>query len=105
MPDKDGFDIDVQNGDLIVRAPRTLDAATQPAFAQTLNDIKDSTTSKVCIDLSATEFLDSAGVGFLVKIHRLCEAGLGAIEIKGATEQPLKLLQSLEVDKHINLID
>lgn len=105
MADQTGFAMETIDGLLIVAAPRTLDAATQPAFIATLSAMTDAATADVCIDLTSTEFMDSAGVGFIVKAHRQCEVKSGTLTIKGATDQPRKLLQSLEVDKHISLVD
>ena len=51
--------------------------------------------SVVVVDLSATDFMDSSGVGFLVSLLRRGQRDQWTIEIRGASGQSQRLLQRI----------
>ena len=93
----------VEEGVVIVSIPTTLDAVNAPniitpAFKSLMGPVKEAH-----IDLSTTTFMDSAGVGFLVKLYRKSKRHNIVMKLVGAKGQPLSLIQSLQIDKVITL--
>ncbi|AWB65371.1 anti-sigma factor antagonist [Saccharobesus litoralis] len=55
----------------------------------------------IVLDLSATTFLDSSGVGAIVFLFKRIRAKRGSMKICGANGQPLELLDLLRVHRAI----
>ena len=51
------------------------------------------------VDLSRTEFVDSAGIGVLVSLYKRVREDRGRLCFCGVDGQPLSLLRSLKVDE------
>ena len=88
---------------LTINAPQTLDAATQPGFSSALNRVEEEGATQVRLDLSKTEFADSAGIGFISQLQKQCVSGGGGLMLFGASGQPLALLTSLKVGDHVEI--
>ncbi len=97
------FDYVLQDGVLTIIAPQTLDAATQPGFSSALERVGGEGAVQVRLDLSKTEFADSAGVGFISQLHKFCTAAGGGLKLICVSGQPLALLTSLKVGDHVEI--
>lgn len=70
-------------------AETVFDLRSQPA----VRDVAPGT--RVIVDLSATDFMDSSGVGFLVSLSRRGQREGWTVEIDGAAGQSQRLLQRI----------
>lgn len=90
---------DLQGDVIILRVGETrLDAARAPALREELLRHIDAGHSQIVLDLSATEFLDSSGLGALVSaVKRL--GSRGTLAIAGANGAVARLFQLTRMDR------
>ena len=83
----------------VVSVAGTVDMLTAPQLEQAIGTAAKSSPSAVVVDLSAVEFLASAGMGILVAAHdELTPAIRFAVVADGpATSRPLKLVGIADV--------
>jgi anti-sigma B factor antagonist len=62
-----------------------------------------SKPSRVTVDLSMLDLIDSSGVAALVKLYKGVRGGGGAFKIAGARDQPLAIFKLLRMDKVFDL--
>ena len=86
---------------LIVRG--SLDINSAPALAEEIDKIVATRPSKVVVDLSMLDLIDSSGVAALVKLYKGVRNAGGAMTISGARDQPLAIFKLLRMDKVFNL--
>ena len=97
------FDVQTSNGETKVMIRGSLDINSAPALADEIDKIIATKPSKVIVDLSALDLIDSSGVAALVKLYKGVRGGSGAITIAGARDQPLAIFKLLRMDKVFNL--
>ena len=97
------FEFMRQGDTLKITAPHTLDAATQPHFSVALDQAIADDAKHIHLDLTATKFADSAGIGFISMLHKQCVSDGVGLKIIGASGQPLALLTSLKVGEHVEI--
>ena len=88
---------------LTIKFPMTLDSLNAPKAKDKCLKALFPEIMEVRIDLTATTFLDSAGIGLIVTLYRRAKEDGFSIELVGAEGQPLSLIQSLQIDKVIPL--
>ncbi|MGV0735490.1 STAS domain-containing protein [Mycobacterium syngnathidarum] len=83
----------------VVTVTGTVDMLTAPKLEEAINSAVKSSPAAVVVDLSAVEFLASAGMGVLVAAReQLDDAARFAVVADGpATSRPLKLVGITEV--------
>jgi len=86
---------------LVVRG--SLDINSAPALAEEIDKIVATRPSKVVVDLSMLDLIDSSGVAALVKLYKGVRNTSGAMTISGARDQPLAIFKLLRMDKVFNL--
>lgn len=86
---------------LVVRG--SLDINSAPALAEEIDKIVATRPSKVVVDLSMLDLIDSSGVAALVKLYKGVRNASGAMTISGARDQPLAIFKLLRMDKVFNL--
>ena len=94
------FDRDLlfREGDtLVVHSPEILDISNVNVFDGLEDKIADAQTVNVLFDLSSTTFMDSSGVGVLVRLFRFCHGKNVDFCLRAPTGQPLSLLTMLKV--------
>ena len=92
-----------EEGVVEVCTPSTLDAVNVPNIMIPALKALTGQVKETHIDLSETTFMDSAGVGLLVKLYRQSKQHNISMKIIGVKGQPLSLIQSLQIDKVIVL--
>ena len=105
MTANDGtFDAEMSDEGIVTFTfPTTLDALNAPKLkGQCIASITNGVTG-VLIDLTMTTFMDSSGIGVLVHLYQITKEKQLPITLIGTTGQPLKLVQSLQIDKVIPL--
>ncbi|MGV0815438.1 STAS domain-containing protein [Mycolicibacterium boenickei] len=83
----------------VVTVAGTVDMLTAPQLEEAISSAAQSSPSAIVVDLSAVEFLASAGMGVLVAAHeKLGDTARFAVVADGpATSRPLKLVGIAEV--------
>lgn len=81
----------------------SLDINSAPALAEEIDKIVGGKPSKVEVDLTGLDLIDSSGVAALVKLYKGVRGGGGAVTITGARDQPLAIFKLLRMDKVFNL--
>jgi anti-sigma B factor antagonist len=97
------FDVQRTSDETRLMIRRSLDINSAPALADEIDKIVATKPSKVNVDLSALDLIDSSGVAALVKLYKGVRNGGGAITISGARDQPLAIFKLLRMDKVFNL--
>lgn len=97
------FDVQRTNNEtrLIVRG--SLDINSAPALSEEIDRIVGAKPSKVVVDLSSLDLIDSSGVAALVKLYKGVRNAGGDVSITGARDQPLAIFKLLRMDKVFNL--
>lgn len=86
----------------IIVVEGAFDAVLQPEFDRVLKQIAICTTT-ISLDMKQVDFMDSAGAGFIVSLVKQSQRNGELLEIKEANGQPLSLIQTLGIDKHVHL--
>lgn len=78
----------------VVKAEGTLDMLTVPRFAEVLDAALESAPDALIADLSAVDFLSSAGMGALISTHeKICgTVRFGVVAVGRITRRPLELV-------------
>ena len=82
----------------VVSVTGTVDMLTAPQLEQAIGAAAKNSPAAVVVDLSAVEFLASAGMGVLVAAH-------GDLADGPATSRPLKLVGIADVVDHYATLD
>jgi anti-sigma B factor antagonist len=80
-----------------------LDVNTAPALAEAVDDIVAGRPTKVVVDLSGLDIIDSSGVAVLVKLYKGVRGVGGTVVVAGARDQPLAIFKLLRMDKVFSL--
>ncbi len=89
----------------VIAVSGELDLASSAALEAELTRVTDSSVDQVIVDLRELEFMDSTGLGTLVKAHqRAEEAGQRFVLIRGP-QQVQRLLSLTGVAERLELAD
>jgi anti-anti-sigma factor len=81
------------HGVAVVRAERRLNMVSAPRLLGAVRSMIASGQARIVVDLSATEFIDSSGLGAVISsLKKAREAG-GDIKLSGAGEQVQMVLE------------
>jgi anti-sigma B factor antagonist len=97
------FEVNRSNDEMILVVRGSLDINSAPALAEEIDKIVATRPSKVVVDLSMLDLIDSSGVAALVKLYKGVRNASGAMTISGARDQPLAIFKLLRMDKVFNL--
>ena len=97
------FDVQRTNSETHVAVRGSLDINTAPQLAEEIDRIVATKPTKVTVDLSALDLIDSSGVAALVKLYKGVRGVNGTLAITGARDQPLAIFKLLRMDKVFNL--
>lgn len=90
-------------GSLQIQMPPTLDSVNASSVKTTCLRAITSEVREIEIDLSQTTFMDSAGIGVLVRLYKATKENENTLSLVQASGQPLSLIQSVQIDKVVNL--
>lgn len=85
----------------IVRIEGPLDAASALDARQSFETVIDAGSAPVDLDMTATTFIDSSGVGAIVFIYKRLVLQGRAMTLKGLNGQPRELIGMLRLDRTI----
>lgn len=97
------FDVHRANGETHLAVRGSLDINTATQLAEEIDRIVATKPTKVAVDLSGLDLIDSSGVAALVKLYKGVRGIGGAVAITGARDQPLAIFKLLRMDKVFNL--
>jgi len=97
------FDVQRTGDETKLTVRGSLDINSAPDLADAIDKVVATRPSKVTVDLSGLDLIDSSGVAALVKLYKGVRGGGGAITISGARDQPLAIFKLLRMDKVFNL--
>ena len=97
------FEVNRSNDEMTLVVRGSLDINSAPALAEEIDKIVAMRPSKVVVDLSMLDLIDSSGVAALVKLYKGVRNAGGAMTISGARDQPLAIFKLLRMDKVFNL--
>ena len=97
------FEVNRSNDEMTLVVRGSLDINSAPALAEEIDKIVATRPSKVVVDLSMLDLIDSSGVAALVKLYKGVRNASGAMTISGARDQPLAIFKLLRMDKVFNL--
>lgn len=97
------FEVNRSNDEMTLVVRGSLDINSAPALAEEIDKIVATRPSKVVVDLSKLDLIDSSGVAALVKLYKGVRNASGAMTISGARDQPLAIFKLLRMDKVFNL--
>jgi anti-sigma B factor antagonist len=97
------FEVQPGNGETKLIVRRTLDINSAPALGEEIDKIVATRPTKVVVDLSGLDLIDSSGVAALVKLYKSVRNLGGQVIMAGARDQPLAIFKLLRMDKVFNL--
>jgi len=97
------FDVQTSNNETRLTLRGSLDINSAPVLSEEIDRIIAAKPSKVAVDLSSLDLIDSSGVAALVKLYKGIRHAGGEVSIVGARDQPLAIFKLLRMDKVFNL--
>ena len=76
-----------------------LDVNTAPGLSELVDELIAERRSRVVVDMSGLDIIDSSGVAVLVKLYKGVRSTGGQVVITGARDQPLAIFKLLRMDK------
>jgi len=86
----------------VLRLDKDLIASNVPQIKETIRAELEAGRNMV-LDLQEVETMDSKGIGLLIATHNSLREKGAALEIVNPTENILKLLQNMRLDKHFRI--
>jgi len=94
-----------RNDHALVTASGEIDAATADTVADAVSAALADGHKRVLLDFAQVTFIDSTGLGVLVKSHRAAEAAGATFAVVHPTPQTRKLIGVLGLDQLLHLYD
>ena len=89
----------------VIAVSGELDLASAPALEEELERAAENGADIVIVGLRALDFIDSTGLGLLIKAHRQAEAAGRTFAIVRGQSQVQRLLGVTGVDQRLKLVD
>jgi anti-sigma B factor antagonist len=89
----------------LVIASGEIDAATAGSVADAVSGALSDGHKRILLDFAEVTFIDSTGLGVLVKSHRAAEAVDATFAVVHPTPQTLKLIRVLGLDQLLHVYD
>ena len=84
---------------MVVQPKGEIDLYTAPRLKEELSSLIEEGRSRIVVDLSGVEFLDSTGLGVLIGTLKRCREADGELVLAGARETADKVLRITGLDK------
>lgn len=98
------LDVDDRDDHAVVTATGEIDVETAGSLSDSVTEAL-ARAPRVLLDLSAVTFIDSTGLGVLVRAHRAAEARGGFFAVVHPTPQTRKLVRVLGLDQLLHVYD
>ena len=83
----------------VIRPEGRLTAPSVPRLRNAVDDLVGAGSSRIVVDLSATEFIDSSGLGALIGGLKSARLAGGDLRIAGVTEPVRRVLKLTNLDR------
>ncbi len=93
------------SGVVIVQPTGRLNMVAAPALRKQLNDIVEGGQNRIVVDLSATDFIDSSGLGTLIAALKIARKAGGDLRIAAPTRQVCTVLELSNLDRVLRTCD
>ena len=87
----------------IVRVCDNLDAVTAPQLVESFQRLSTEGLQDLILDLSGVSFMDSAGIGAIVRVFRELRGSGVRLAVARAMGQPLDLIKMVGLDSVVEL--
>ena len=87
------FELDRADGIGVIRPQGRLNMVSAPQFASMVGELVGNGCSRLVVDLSQTDFIDSSGLGALVASLKLARQAGGDLRLAATTPQVDTVLQ------------
>jgi anti-anti-sigma factor len=91
----------VEPNTVVLKLEREFDALAVADARPMLEGIVANSDSNVVMDFAQVDFLDSSGIGCVVFLFKRLYATKRSLVLQGLHDQPLRLIQTLRIDKAI----
>jgi anti-sigma B factor antagonist len=98
-----GFDISRDGRQLVVTPAGELVASMVAGLKGELQRAIDDGAGEMVFDLSGTTMVDSSGIGLMIAAYNSLSARQGTVRVKGASDDIFRLLQSMRLDRRLNV--
>jgi anti-sigma B factor antagonist len=98
-------DIEDRGDHAVITAAGEIDAASADTLATAVSDALADGYPKVLVDFAQVTFIDSTGLGVLVKSHRSAVAAGAVFAVVHPTPQTRKLIRVLGLDQLLRIYD
>ncbi len=98
-------DVEERDDHALVTAVGEIDAATADSLASAVTTALESGRRLVVVDFAEVTFIDSTGLGVLVKSHRKAESLSSRFAVAHPTPQTRKLIRVLGLDQLLHVYD
>lgn len=95
----------VSSGAVVVQPKGRLNMVAAPSLRKQLHAIVDSGQCRIVVDLSATEFIDSSGLGALISGLKVARQAGGDLRIAGPTRQVCTVLELTNLNRVLRSYD
>jgi anti-anti-sigma factor len=99
------IDVHTREDHAVIAATGEIDASTADSVATAVAAALDEGHRVVLLDFAEMTFIDSTGLGMLVKSHRAAETAGGHFAVVHPTPQTRKLIQILGLDALLHVYD
>lgn len=90
---------------VVVRPEGRLNMVAAPQLREQLRELVDSGSARVVVDLAATEFIDSSGLGALVSGLKAARQAGGDLRLASPTAQVRSVLSLTSLDRVLRTYD
>lgn len=95
----------MESGIVVVQPTGRLNMTAAPMLRKQLVDIVDRGGTRIVVDLSATEFIDSSGLGALIAALKIARNAGGDLRIAAPTQQVCTVLELSNLDRVLRAYD
>lgn len=90
---------ETESGVVVIQPEGRLNMVVAPALRKQLHGIVDGGSTRVVVDLSATEFIDSSGLGALISGLKVARQAGGDLRIASPTRQVCTVLELTNLNR------
>jgi anti-anti-sigma factor len=104
---QNAFDVEVRSQDrvAVITVSGELDLAAGPALEEELARAAESGVALVIVDLRALDFIDSTGLGILIKAHQRAERFGRRFAVVRGPSQVQRLLGLTGLEERLTIVD
>jgi anti-sigma B factor antagonist len=88
----------------VVEASGEIDLRTQPEFQSAIMSVCQERPAKLIVDLGGVSYMDSSGVGTLVKVSHAVKGYGGELLLVNPTERVRSIFEITTLDKYFTIL-